>query len=113
MIGALIVINAFFYNIKSPQAMILIAGGLYKESRFQTTVQGLLMVVCGCVLGYFYKIEGVLIACIISNLYRDMDLLFFIPKHITKLPVWKTLKRWRRGIRRCYERHNGGYSHQS
>ena len=33
-------------------------------------------------------------AAVISNLYRDIDLLFFIPKHVTKLPVTNTLKRW-------------------
>lgn len=94
VIGFLIVLNGFLYNLKSPQSMMLIAAGLYKESRVQTTIQGGLMVVLGCILGYFYKIEGVLIACIISNLYRDIDLLFFIPKHVTKLPISDTLKRW-------------------
>lgn len=93
-IGFLIVINAFFYNLKSPQAMLLIAAGLYKESRVQTTIQGGLMVVLGCIFGYFWKIEGVLAAAVISNFYRDIDLLFFIPKHVTKLPVTNTLKRW-------------------
>lgn len=94
VVGALIVVNGFFFNLKSPQSMILIAAGLYKESRVQTTIQGALMVVLGCILGYFYKIEGVLLACIISNLYRDVDLLFFIPKRVTQLPITNTLKRW-------------------
>ena len=94
MVGFLIVLNGFLYNIKSPQSMILIAAGLYKESRIQTTIQGALMVVLGCILGYLYGIEGILLACIISNLYRDIDLLFFIPQKVTKLPVSNTLKRW-------------------
>ncbi len=94
LIGFLIVLNGFFYNIKSPQAMLLIAGGLYKESKVQTTIQGGLMVVLGCILGRCWGIEGVLIASIISNLYRDIDLLVFIPKMVTSLPITSTLKRW-------------------
>ncbi len=93
-IGFLIVINAFFYNIKSPMSMLLVAAGLYKESRVQTTVQGALMVVFGCIFGYFWGIEGVLLGALVSNLYRDIDLLFFIPKRVTGLPVWNSLKRW-------------------
>lgn len=94
LVGILVVINGFLYNLKSSQAMLLIAGGLYKESRLQTTIQGLIMVVLGCLFGYFWKIEGIMVGCIISNLYRDIDLLFFIPKHVTHLPVWDSLKRW-------------------
>ena len=94
LIGILIVLNGFFYNIKSPQAMLLIAAGLYKESKVQTTVQGGLMVVLGCILGHFWGIEGILVAAIISNLYRDIDLLIFIPKMVTSLPITNTLKRW-------------------
>jgi len=96
LVGALIVINAFFFNLKSPQAMMLIAAGLYRESRVQTTVQGVLVVVLGCIFGRLWGIEGILVACIVSNLYRDVDLLFFIPKYVTKLPVSNTLKRWLR-----------------
>lgn len=93
-VGFLIVLNGFLYNLKSPQSMILVAAGLYKESRVQTTIQGLLMVILGCIFGYFWGIEGVLIAAIISNFYRDIDLLFFIPKKVTNIPVKSTLKRW-------------------
>lgn len=98
LVGALIVINAFFFNLKSPQAMLLIAAGLYRESRVQTTVQGVLAVALGCVFGSLWGIEGVLLGCLLSNLYRDVDLLFFIPKNVTKLPVSNTLKRWGRAI---------------
>lgn len=94
IVGFLIIINAFLYNLKSPQSMLLIAAGLYKESRVQTTIQGLIMIIFGIIGGIFYGIEGILIASIISNIYRDIDLLFFIPKNVTKLPIKNTLKRW-------------------
>lgn len=98
LVGFLIVFNAFVFNIKSPQAMLLIAAGLYKESRRQTTIQGALAVVLGVLFAFFWQIEGILIACIISNIYRDIDLLFFIPKHVTSLPISNSLNRWLRSI---------------
>lgn len=98
IVGILIVINAFVFNLKSPQAMLLIAAGLYRESRLQTTIQGVIMVILGCVFGYFWKIEGILVASIISNVYRDIDLIQFIPKHVTHLPIKNTLLRWIRSI---------------
>lgn len=97
-VGILIVLNAFFYNLKSPQAMLVIAAGMYKETRWQTTIQGAIMVILGCVLGYFWKIEGILIAAIISNFYRDIDLLCFAPKKITQLPISNSFIRWLRSI---------------
>ncbi len=93
-IGFLIVVNAFLFNLKSPQSMVLFAAGLYKESRVQATIQGGLMVVLGCIFGYLWGIEGILLAAIVSNVYRDIDLLFFIPKRVTKLPITNSLKRW-------------------
>lgn len=98
IVGVLIVLNAFFFNLKSPQAMLLIAAGLYRESRLQTAIQGALMVILGSVFGYFWKIEGILVGSIISNIYRDIDLLQFIPRHVTHLPVKNSLKRWIRAI---------------
>jgi sterol desaturase/sphingolipid hydroxylase (fatty acid hydroxylase superfamily) len=35
----------------------------------------------------------VLIGSILSNIYRDIDLLFFIPRNVTKLPVKSTALR--------------------
>ena len=41
----------------------------------------------------FIGIYGVLIASILSDIYRSIDLLIFIPRKLTKLPVKLTVKR--------------------
>lgn len=92
-IGFLMVLNGLMFNIKTPQGMLVIAAGLYKETRWQTTTQALIMLILGIVLGYMHGLEGILIASILSNLYRDIDLVYFIPKHVTKLPKKKTIFR--------------------
>lgn len=93
LLGFLFVLNGLLYNIKTPQGMLVISAGMYKETRVQVTIQGLITVVFGFLLAPFIGIYGVLIASIVSNIYRDIDLMFFIPKHVTKLPVINTVKR--------------------
>lgn len=93
LIGFMFVLNGLLYNLKTPQGMLVISAGMFRETRVQTTVQGLIAVVLGLALAPFIGIYGVLLASIISNIYRDIDLLFFIPRNLTKLPVIETAKR--------------------
>ena len=101
LLGLLFVLNGFFYNLKTPQGTLVISAGLYKETRKQTTLQALIIVVMGAILGYFmskispiYGLFGIMIGSILSNVYRSIDLMFFIPKYVTKLSFKLTLKRW-------------------
>lgn len=87
LLGFLFTLNALMYNIKTPQGMLVISAGMYKETRLQTFTQGAIIVVGGILLAPSYGIEGILYACIASNFYRDVDLLFFIPRNLTKLSV--------------------------
>lgn len=98
LIGFLFVLDGLLYNLKTPQGMLVISAGMFKETRIPTTVQGAIVIIMGLILTPFIGIYGVLIASIISNLYRDIDLLFFIPKNLTKLPVLITAKRMLRVI---------------
>lgn len=90
LIGFLFVLNGLLYNIKTPQGMLVISAGLFKETKVQTTIQGVTAVVIGVILAPSYGIAGVLIGSILSNIYRDIDLLFFIPKNVTKSSVRNT-----------------------
>jgi O-antigen/teichoic acid export membrane protein len=93
IIGFLFVLNGLLYNIKTPQGMLVISSGMFKETRKQSTIQALIIVVVGVILTPISAIMGVLIASCLSNIYRDIDLLFFIPRNLTKLPVRKTFFR--------------------
>lgn len=90
LIGFLFVLNGLLYNIKTPQGMLVISAGLFKETKVQTTTQGAIAVIIGIILAPKYGIVGVLIGSILSNIYRDIDLMFFIPKNVTRLPVKNT-----------------------
>lgn len=87
LLGFLFALNGFLYCLKTPQGMLVISAGLYRETRLQSTLQALIILVFGCILTPLWGLVGLLIAVILSNIYRDIDLLFFIPKHLTHLPV--------------------------
>lgn len=89
--GFLFVLSGILYNIKTPQSMLINSAGLYKETRVQTIIQGAIMVVGGFALAPFWGLEGIIIASCLSNLYRCIDLCFFIPKNVTHLPKRNSL----------------------
>lgn len=89
----LITLNGLFYNIKTPQSMLIISAGLYRETRWRVTIQGIIIVLGGCFLVKPMGLEGIMIASIISNVVRTVDLLYFVPKYITHRRVWESLKR--------------------
>lgn len=91
--GALFTINGFLYNVKTPQGMLIISAGMYKETRWRSTIQAALIIIVGVILTPFWGIVGIMIGLCVSNIYRTIDLLFFVPKNITHLSKWSTLKR--------------------
>lgn len=92
--GFLFTLNGFLYNVKTPQGMIVISAGMYKETRWRSTMQALIIVIGGLILSYFCGLVGMMVALCLSNVYRCIDLLFFVPKYITKLPVKLTFFRF-------------------
>ena len=93
LLGFLLLLNGLLYNIKTPQGMLVISAGLYRETRWQTTTQGLIEVLAGAAFGYIWGIWGILIGMILSNIYRDIDLPFFISKHVTQISPWSSFRR--------------------
>ena len=101
IIALLFVVNGLLYNLKTPQGMLVIAAGMFKETRYRSLAQALIIVVGGAILAPFFGLVGILIASCLSNLYRVIDLLFFVPHRITKLRVWLTLKRMLLSVALC------------
>lgn len=85
LIGFLFTLNGLLFSLKTPQGMLVISAGLFRETRLQVTIQGLIAVVGGVIFVQFLGLAGILIGSILSNIYRDIDLLFYIP-HIEPSP---------------------------
>lgn len=98
LIGFLFTVNGLLYNLKIPQGMLISSAGLFQETRLQVTIQALIAVVSGIVLVRLWGLEGILVGSILSNIYRDIDLLFYIPRKVTKLKVSDSFQRMLRTL---------------
>lgn len=92
-VAAMFVAVGIITNIKNPQGMLVISAGLYRETRLQSLIQALIIVGAAVLLAPRFGIMGVLAAALLSNLYRDIDLFFYIPKTVTKLSPVMTIRR--------------------
>ena len=90
--GYLCILNGLLYNIKTPQGMLVISAGMYRQTRWQSTTQALIAAVGGLIGVYQWGIYGIMGGLILANIYRDIDLLFFIPKNLTKLSYKRSLR---------------------
>ncbi len=89
-LGMIIVLNGLLYNIKTPQSMLIMSAGMYRETRWRVTIQGLIIIVFGAIGGKFAGIVGIMAGSCLSNLYRTIDLLFFTPEYITHASTART-----------------------
>ena len=90
ILGVLFCVNGLLFSLKAPQGMMLMAAGHYKETKVQNTIQGVIIVLGGILFtGVFkWEIYGVVIASLISNLYRLIDFVIYVEKNIVK-GSWK------------------------
>lgn len=93
LLGYLFALNGLLYNLKSPQGMLVISAGLYRETRRPTIIQAVLNLGGSVILAFFLGIPGILLGSIIANLYRMVQLAVFIPRTVTGTPVSTTLRR--------------------
>ena len=91
LIGFLAILNVLLYHLKTPQGLLVISAGLYRDTRLQTSLQTLILIVCAAVFGKLWGVSGILFGCCLSNLYRDVDLMFFIPRRVTHTNPVETL----------------------
>lgn len=90
----LMTLNGFAYNIKNPFGMLVISAGKYKETRLPTTIQGTIELIGGIILSLIWGLNGLVLGSLLSNLYRDIEFLFFAPRHLTHMAIGHTVKLW-------------------
>lgn len=93
LIAVLFVLNGFFYNLKTPQGMLIISAGHYKQTRLQVTIQGSIVIILGCLLAPRFGLAGILVASVLSNIYRSIDLSYYVPMKITETKISGTVFR--------------------
>lgn len=86
--------NGYVYNIKNPFGMLVISAGKYKETRVPTTIQGVIELAGGIAFSFVWGLNGLVVGSILSNLYRDIEFLFFSPRHLTHVSSLHTIRLW-------------------
>lgn len=93
ILSILFCINGVLFSVKTPQGMMVMAAGHYKETKVQTTIQGAIIVLGGILFTGVFKwgLYGVVIAAILSNLYRVIDFVVYIEKNVVQGSCKETL----------------------
>lgn len=92
VLGVLMALNGYLYNMKTPQGMLIGSAGHYKETRVQCTIQVLIIIIGGLILTPLYKLTGIMIASCLSNIYRCIDLIYYVPHNILNVKSTYTFK---------------------
>lgn len=90
--GVLCMVNVLFYHLKTPQGLLVISAGKYRETRIQTAIQTFILLSGSIVFGAAFGMPGILVGMLLSNLYRDVDLMFYIPREVTGTEPTESLK---------------------
>ncbi|MEP9406905.1 polysaccharide transport protein [Peribacillus frigoritolerans] len=93
IVAILFVVVGVSYNIRIPHSTMINAGGLYRETKFQSIIEASINLISSLILVQFFGIIGVLLGSLISNIYRTPEIILFTSKHITKSRPWKSLFR--------------------
>lgn len=85
-------INGFINGIKTPYGMLIISAGHYRETRWRSLIQAVILVISSTILCYFYGVSGILIGAILANTYRLIDYIYYVPKKIIRISIWNSIK---------------------
>ena len=92
-LGFFCVLNVVLYHAKSPQGLLIIAAGHYRETRWRSLAQAIILVVASTVLGIQFGMVGIFAGMCVSNIYRSIDLLFYVPTQITDERISSSVRR--------------------
>lgn len=94
ILAFLMILNGFFLVVKYPLSSMIQAAGHYRATRWRTVTQFLIGIIAPIVLVPVWGIYGVVIGAILSNVYRTLDVLIYVPKRILKTSYFKHVKRY-------------------
>ena len=87
------VVSEALHCMKQNYHSLVLAAGHYKQTQIGAFVEAGLNVVLSVVLALFMGISGILIATIVSTLYRTIEYVIYLSKNIMNRSVLPYLKR--------------------
>ena len=97
-VATLFIIVGILNATRVPGSMLINASGHFSQTKSRAIIEAVINVVFMLVLVHPFKIEGVLIASILSFLYRVPDIILYVSKHILKsspfLSIRRSIRMW-------------------
>ena len=90
-LALLFFINGLLHAVQTPQGMMTIAAGMYRETRIQNSIQAGILVFGGILLAPFLGLHGILLAAIAANLFRLVDYIIFIARKFEGIGMKETI----------------------
>lgn len=94
ILGILVIINAFLYQLKAPEGLLVIAAGKYRESKPYVFAQSLILVVGSSIGALTAGMCGVMIGVCLSNVFAAIYLVVLVSRQITRTSCGLTLARY-------------------
>lgn len=93
LLGALLLLEGFFFHCKTPLDICVSAAGHFKETRHHNTVHLVLCFVLAVLLGIPFGLEGIILGLIIAHILRVAIQLWYVPKNLIGVGFQKSLGR--------------------
>ena len=85
--------SLFLSVIRYPLSSMIQAAGHYRKTRMRTIIQSLIAVIGAFVLAKPFGMFGIIIGLILSDFYRTIDVLWYVPHRITHTSTIRSLYR--------------------
>ncbi|MDC7230569.1 MAG: oligosaccharide flippase family protein [Sphaerochaetaceae bacterium] len=85
--------SLFISVIRYPLSSMIQAAGHYRKTRTRTILQSLIAVTGSFVLAKPFGMYGIILGLILSDIYRTIDVFWYVPHHITHTSTFRSVYR--------------------
>ena len=82
VLASLFVVVGVLNNIRNPSIQLINAAGHFKKTQWRSLIESGINVVVSLTGVFFFGFNGVLLGAIASGLYRGVDVIFYVSRHI-------------------------------
>ena len=94
VLAALFLLVGIIENSRIPSMTMIMAAGRYKDTKPQALIEAALNITCSVCFIQIWGSAGILLAALISFLYRSSEMVHYTSKHILSLPCTRAYLLW-------------------
>lgn len=94
ILAILFLLVGIIENSRIPSMIMIMAAGRYKQTKPQALIEAGMNLVCSICFIQLWGISGILLAALLSFVYRSSEMLYYNCKHILFMPVIRPYLLW-------------------